>query len=286
MKLNGMNQGMAYSMPLIGLLFVLTSSTGHAGSMGAAQVGESQRFYVGVFGGGGESSKLRVIQYGTAFYTEAQGGPLAVNAFGRANSRSVDFIGGQVGYQWAELFLNPLHSEWGITPAIELEGSYLGKSKLTSHDMNNNTARLPEHAFLVKYPMKAGVFLTNTVINLDLPNQSRFHPYVGGGIGGAVVSISNAAATQLSPAEPGVNHYNSNTKDTDATFAAQVKAGLNVTLYNNLSLFGEYRWLYLSNTSYTFGSTVYPGHVPTSNWLVKIDPQKYNMGAVGIRYSV
>ncbi len=286
MKLNGIDKGMAVSMPLIGLLCALTSTSGNAGSMGPAQLNESQKFYVGIFGGGGSSNKVHISQYGTAYYSEAEGGPLAVNAFGKTNSRSVNLLGGQVGYQWVEIFLNPLHSQWGITPAIELEGYSLGKNKFTAHDINNDTTRLPEHDFMVKYPMKSGVFLTNAVINFNLLEQSRFHPYVGAGIGAAVISISNATSTQVAPAEPGINHYNSNTDDKEATFAAQVKAGLNFSLWKNTSLFAEYRRLYLSSSKYAFGSTVYPSHVATSNWLVKIDPQKYNLGAVGIRYTM
>lgn len=286
MKVTRFDKSMTYALPLIGALFALASSAGNAGSMGAVQPTELQKFYVGVFGGGGTSTKVHVSQYGTAFYTEAYGGPLAVDAFGKTNPRSVGLAGAHVGYQWAELFLNPLNSQWGITPAIELEGYYLGKSKFTAHDINNDTARLPEHNFAVSYPMKSGVFLTNAVINFNPPNQSRLMPYIAAGIGAAVTSISNATSTQVTPPEPGINHYNSNNDDSDAMFAAQTKVGLNLSLFKNTSLFAEYRWLYLSSSHYSFGSTVYPTHAPTSNWLTKMNAQKYNMGAVGIRYYI
>lgn len=45
--------------------------------------------------------------------------------------------------------LNAFNSLSGITPAVELEGYYLGKSRFTGHDLNNDTTRLPEHDFLV-----------------------------------------------------------------------------------------------------------------------------------------
>lgn len=286
MKQHGMHTNMKYSIPLIGLLFALTNPTGHAGAMGDAQIADAQKFYVGVFGGGGASTKVNISQYGTAYYSEAEGGPLAVNAFGKTNRRSVGLVGGHVGYRWAELFLAPDHSQLRIIPAIELEGYYLGKSKFTAHDINNVTTRLPEHNFMVTYPMKSGVFLTNAVLNFNLPNLNRFQPYVGGGIGAAVISISDAISTQVAPPEVGVNHYNSNGNDKDAAFAAQAKVGLNVSLSQNTSLFAEYRWLYLSTSHYAFGSTVYPQHVATSPWLVKIDAQKYNMGAIGVRYNI
>ncbi|MGV3739777.1 MAG: hypothetical protein ACO1N3_00585 [Gammaproteobacteria bacterium] len=84
----------------------------------------------------------------------------------------------------------------------------------------------------------------------------------------------------------GINHYNSNANSTDTTFAAQAKAGLSFDLTNHISIFGEYRWLYFSNSSYTFGSTVYPTHVATSSWVVNLASQNYNLGAAGIRVSV
>src|SRR5689334_14693369 len=57
--------------------------------------------YIGIIGGGGFSTATDVTQLGTAFFLEAEGGPLAVNAPGKTNSGSVWFIGGQVGYEWA-----------------------------------------------------------------------------------------------------------------------------------------------------------------------------------------
>ena len=96
--------------------------------MGPTQVAAPEKVYFGVFGGGGSSNHVKVNQYGTAFYTEAEGGPLPVNAFGQANSRDVGIVGGQVGYQWMEIFLNSLNTQWSLSPAVELEGYYVSKS--------------------------------------------------------------------------------------------------------------------------------------------------------------
>ena len=267
---------------LYGLLGALVTSSGFAGEMGPVLLTDPGKIYVAIFGGAGGSDKINISQFGTACFTEADGGPLAVDAFGATNRRSVGLVGGHIGYQWMEIPVN----SWGVVPAVELEGYYLGKSNFNGHDLNNNTARLPEHDFLVTYPLSTGVFLTNAVLNFNLPSHSRFHPYVGGGIGGAVVSISHARARQIAPPEPGINHYNAKDGDKDATFAAQGKAGLKFDFSSHGSLFVEYRGLYLAQTNYSFGSTVYPGHAATSNWLVKLGSQFYNTGAVGIQFSV
>jgi opacity protein-like surface antigen len=285
MELKFQRKSLNYSKPIIGIMFALASTIGIAGGVEQVMVSPpppTGKIYVGVFGGIASSSSFDVNQFGTAFYTEANGGPLAVNAFGRFKGRSNGFIGGQVGYQWTELSLSP---SWGLVPALELEGYYLGKSTFTGSEVNNITARLPEHLFVVSYPTKTGVFLTNAVLNLDSNCLGRFHPYVGVGFGGSIASISNAIAAQISPPEPGINHFNSNPSDTAATFAAQAKIGLNFSVFKNLGMFVEYRWLALSSTRYAFGSTVYPGHPETSNWQVKMDPRYYNLGAIGIQLS-
>lgn len=291
MKLHKISKGISYSKFPIGILFVLMSSLGYAAPAPVMlntplMHNTPGSIYVGAFGGGGSTNHFNVNQYGTAFYPDAVGGPVAVNAFGSLEDSSW-LAGGHLGYQWAEVSLRPLNLALGLSPAFELEGYYLGKTSFTAHDVNNDTTRLPEHDFVVTYPIETGVFLTNAVLNFNsCCYLGGIHPYVGVGIGGAVASISHATATQIAPPEPGVNHFNSNASDTASTFAGQVKVGLNFDLGYNLSLFLEYRWLYLSSTSYAFGSTVYPGHFATSNWQVKMDPHDYNIGTLGIQYSI
>ena len=57
--------------------------------------------YVGVFGGGGSRSSTNVSQFGTAFFVEATGGPMAINATGQTGSGSVGFGGAHLGYEWS-----------------------------------------------------------------------------------------------------------------------------------------------------------------------------------------
>lgn len=268
-----------YSSMFLAVLMSSSSFASHIATESTA-ISTPGKFYIGIFGGGGSSNEINVNQFGTAFYTEAAGGPLAVNAFGHTHSHSSGLFGAQVGYQAQDLSL-ALPSQWALAPAFELEGYSLNQESFTG-DLLNDTARLPEHDFVVTYPMRRSVFLTNVVLTLDNP-CILFHPYVGVGIGGAIVKISHADATQIDPPEVGVNHYNANTTDTSTTFAGQIKAGLSYDITQYISVFAEYRWLYLSSTEFAFGSTVYAGHPETSNWQVKLDHQNYNMGLVGVR---
>lgn len=262
-----------------GCLLALSASLAYCGTMGPAMSAPG-KVYIGVFGGGGGISSGDINQYGTAYFLESEGGPLAVNAFGTSQSDATGIIGGHLGFAWPNM-----GTHLPITPAVELEGYYVGRTIIKAPDLRNDTDRLPEHDFLVTYPVKSGVFLVNAILNADAAQFGRFRPYVGVGIGSAVLSIQGATATQLSPAEPNVNHYNSDPNARAVAFAAQPKVGFHVD-FSHASFFAEYRFLYLSETDYTFGSTVYATHAPTSPWLVKIKPQHYNMGTIGIDFDV
>lgn len=239
------------------------------------------RVYVSAFGGGGSSNNVGATQLGTAFYSEAEGGPLAVNAFGTLGSQGEGFYGAQLGYQAPAILFKSL-SNWSFSPAGELEGYFMGKNTFSGM-VSNTTDRLPEHVFAVSYPMTNDVLLVNAILNFNRGN-CHVHPYVGFGIGSAIESISGANAAQTSPAEANVNHYNSDSSDSDTTFAGQIKLGLSYDITHCIGLFADYRWLYVGNTHFVFGSTVYSSHVPTSSWQVKLNHQHYNSGAVGLRF--
>lgn len=239
------------------------------------------QLYAGLFGGGGASNHFDGSQFGTAYFFEIQEGPFGVNAFGQIKSKSTYYLGAQLGY---EAQARSLHSSaWSLAPAIELEGFTMNKRSLEGTLSNDNVVRLPEHDFNVTYPMNRTVFLANAVFNFSNPCL-LVQPYIGFGIGSSIVTISNANSVQVNPPEVGFNHYNSKSSDTNATFAGQVKLGLSYDIIEFVSVFAEYRWLYLANTHYVFGSTVYPNnHVETSPWQVNLNAQRFNLGNIGVR---
>lgn len=273
-------EGKSY-LSLTALFLALASVSAQAGTMGPVAEAPGN-VYLGVFGGGGASTDTDVAQYGTAFYPELTGGPLAVNSFGHLDSQSFGMVGGQVGFQWTDM--SSSFASWTLTPAFEAEGFWMSKSDYRGHEISNDTVRLNEHDFDVNYPMSSGVFLINSVLTFN--STGWFHPYLGGGIGGAVTTVNHAQAIQVSPPEVGLNHYNSNPSDKDSAFAGQIKVGTTYAFNPHLSVFAEYRWLYVAPTSYTFGSTVAPGHVATNAWRVDMDSQDFNMGSAGIRYTL
>ncbi len=245
---------------------------------------ECNRLYVGVFGGGMYSNSSKVYQMGTAFFTEAAGGPLAVNARGLSKGVSSGFGGIQLGYELPNYPLNIGDSGWTIAPAGELEAFWYKVTKTAS--LNNETDRLDGHVFLDSFDINAGVYLANAVFSLNNPNFGAFSPYIGGGIGATRMSLTNATSTQTDPPEIGVNHFNSKRNDSAWTFAAQAKAGLRYHISESFHIFGEYRYLFVDSSNYIFGSAVYPTHVPTSPWNVKLQNIQYNAFVFGIQYDL
>lgn len=259
------------------LTLVLTSSRA------AAQEGydnASRGYYINVFGGGGGSGNDNVTQQGTAFFPPAKGGPLVVNAVGTPDSRAVGMGGLGIGREWSGRSFGD--SGWGLLPAAEIEGYYLG-TRQTVARANNPTTRLPEHSFDDSFGLNTGVFMADAVISLKTPG-SIFFPYVGAGLGAAYVGAHDAVSVQVAPAEAGVNHFNSGTSAQSWAFATQAKAGFRLNLSQHIYLFTEYRFLFIDSTTYTFGSTVYATHVPTTPWTVHFGSMFDHMAIGGIGF--
>jgi len=243
---------------------------------------ECNRIYIGAFGGGIYSNSSNAYQMGTAFFTEAEGGPLAVLGRGSLNKTSAGFGGVQLGYELSQCPISVGCSDWTIVPALELEAYWFSHSK--NGEFINTTDRLPEHDFLNSFQTNTGVYLANIVLALDTSCCGSFTPYIGGGIGVARVSVKNATSTQIAPPEEGVNHFNSKRNDSCRTLAAQAKAGLRYKICESFHVFGEYRYLLVDATDFVFGSTVYATHAPTSPWLVNVKHVQNNSFVFGVQY--
>lgn len=228
--------------------------------------------YFGGFGGCGFSS-ADVSQKGTAFLPASSGGTLSVDATGSLKDASFGFGGLHLGYEWNDISC--------IIPAIELEGFYYAKTQ-KANDLVNDSIRLTHHDFSDTFPMRVGVVLADVLV--AYANQ-YVSPYIGLGIGAGITNIHDADSKQIKPLEVGINHFNSNTSASNTTFAVQAKGGLRFPITHYCRLFIEYRFLYFSPLNYTFGSTQYPTHAPTSNWNVRLSKFYQNLLSIGIDFT-
>ena len=235
--------------------------------------------YIGLFGGLGALTASQLQQKGAVFLRAPQKLPLLpIDANGStSNSTSVAIGGAHLGYEWNRLTLG---SDWGLKPAAEIEGIYIGK--------HSPTGEMPVRPIFlgtqyVNIPMTTGVFLANAVFTFHTPYTNKVFPYVGVGAGVAFTSIKGADSAN--PSEPGINHFNSDRDASDSSLALQLKAGIKGEVTRNLSLFAEYRYLSIKSTNYVFGSTDYPGaHLPTAPWHVKLGRRHYNLFVAGLQY--
>lgn len=259
------------------LLAGLLAAPGLAAPGFAAELSSNAGVYVGAFGGVGASIATSLQQRGAVHINERFS--LPINAQGSTSSSTSIGLGGlQLGYEWDQWRAG--NDNWGIKPAVELEGIYIGKHSPTGEMPVRPTALGMQY---VTVPTKVGLVMANAVFTFDTPYSERIFPYLGAGAGVAFVSIKGSDSAN--PMEPGINHFNSDPDASDTAFAIQLKAGFKAEVTKNLSLFTEYRYLAIDSTRYTFGPTDYPGlHLPTASWRVDMGRQKYNLFVAGLQY--
>ncbi len=231
-------------------------------------------FYFGGFGGWGWN-EFDVVQKGIAFYLSPAGGPLVVDSDGSTDSNSYGFGGVHFGYEW----LSQKNESWSVTSGLELEGYYF--SETPSVHLVNPTERLDFHEFIDTFPMRTGILIADYTLAFT---NDYLTPYISGGMGAAITSIHHAVATQIEFPEPGINHFNSNPDAFNWGFAAQFKGGLRYSIFKHMRIFGEYRFLFIAANDYTFGHTVYPGHVATADWLISFNGSCNNLFSFGIDF--
>lgn len=288
-KKNGVNMFRLLSKNrLLALLALLSINTMNSSLMAeeCCDPCECNRFYIGGFGGGLYSNSTKMSQMGTAYFTEAEGGPLAVDARGHTKKTSTGFGGVQIGYEWLTCPLNFGCSNWSLAPTVEIEAFWYRHNKKGHLINSTDTDRLPEHDFVDTFHMHSGVYLANAILSLNNSCWRAFSPYIGGGIGASRINISDASSKQVDPPERGINHFNSKRNDSSWAFAAQAKAGLRYNFCQSFHIFVEYRYLFVDFSNYILGSTVYPTHAHTSPWNVKVKNIQYNAFAVGLQWDL
>jgi len=127
----------------------------------------------------------------------------------------------------------------------------------------------------------------NAAANLVLSYDFSRNVSVNGGlgIGFSAVTLKDATSFQSSPApaDPGyettkdngggiVNHFNSQSTASNSLIFSQFRLGTKVQLVKNVALRIDARGMYMGESKYVFGSTIYSDHAPTNNWTYTIDP--------------
>lgn len=268
-----------------------------------------KNIYVGAFGGVAGADRVNAIQSAIAYRFIGQIFPgqttptdenynLYVHVAGSQKTNTGGIAGLHIGYIANEFNLGE-NQQWHLAPRFELEGYYLGakfSGVLTNPILEpavlNNGAASPshsisayQHVFVNDFNLNTGVLMLNTLFDLRSSLSSKYIPYAGAGIGFAFNTLSGANSDQTRPFNEDVNHFNADSSSSDSIFSAQTRLGLRRTISDHFSLFAEYRYLYLSPSTYTFGNTYYPGYHPdTSKWAVSLGSMNFQTGVFGIDY--
>lgn len=156
-----------------------------------------------------------------------------------------------------------------------------------SYDDTGSTMRV-NGAVLDRTTMHSAVFMANGYF--DLSRNSRWKPYVGGGIGFAVSDIKRTHTTSLTTcdtgtpgdcdAPTGAGGYSAESSRRYAyTLAANATVGLSYKISNVTSLDFNYRYLYVGGTDV---STVINGY----NSRIDIDDQQEHHLRAGLRFDI
>lgn len=279
--------------------------------------GAERGLYVGTFGGIADVGGQDLRQLGTAYRRGDFALPgfrdfdLRVDVEGRITSRSAGnpLIGVQVGYSFDD-------GQSRFVPSVEIEAMYLSTrrqaalinpadeivanvGKGAGQEMLADPRPLVgaeygagSHRFDDGMRMHTGLVMANAVFGYRV--RRRVEPYVGAGVGLAVMVMRNATSYQTDPFGPieqtqdtheDVNHFNSDRNDTRVTFAYQTKVGLRVRITNRVSTFAEYRFIHMAATDFDFGATRYTGHAPTDRWSLHSGATGVHAGIAGLRLS-
>ncbi len=171
--------------------------------------------YFGAFGGGSSNA-------GAAFGDRLSGASLSEDG------------GWLLGLEFGYTF----NTGWPVRPSLELEFMM----------MNNALDADGAGSLSLSSDLRAWTLMANASIALDLSDRrdhvgdflASFHPYIGAGIGGAIVEHRNVSATDTDGRRVGLGD------DSDITWAWQVFAGIEYAFTDEFSLYGEYKRLGLN----------------------------------------
>ncbi len=234
---------------------------------------------VAVFGG------IDFLQSGPFKETYANGSASAVS-WPTARTHDGEVFGAKVGYTWPAWGKGPGFTSSSVPlevdedsgpqllPSVEAEffysnhkfearGPFFGRGGVGAQSVDEGDLRAS---------MREYVFTVNPVLRAQV---WRFRPYVGAGIGGAIVQLQDATMQNAIP-QTGV-YSTLNTSPSDQytlCLATQFMAGSDFFVTRNISLFGEYKFLAL----------ISPGFKGAGGYNLQGDYYGENIATAGVRY--
>ena len=169
-----------------------------------------------------------------------------------------------------------------IDSLFSLVGQYYGAGK---------------HTFSNTMTMNSWNAAVNLTLSYDFSSKISVNGALGAGF--TAVTLKNGVSLQSgpAPADPGfeattdngggvVNHFNSQPNASDNLMFGLLRLGTKIELVENVALRIDARGMYMGESTFVFGSTVYTDHAPTDNWTYMIDKGITYAITVGLRVSL
>ena len=154
-----------------------------------------------------------------------------------------------------------------------------------------------KHTFSNTMTMNSWNAAVNLTLSYDFSSKISVNGALGAGF--TAVTLKNGVSLQSgpAPADPGfeattdngggvVNHFNSQPNASDNLMFGLLRLGTKIELVENVALRIDARGMYMGESTFVFGSTVYTDHAPTDNWTYMIDKGITYAITVGLRVSL
>jgi opacity protein-like surface antigen len=153
------------------------------------------------------------------------------------------------------------------------------------------------HSFYNEMDMSALNVAANFIVSTKINKMMQAYGGIGLGLSG--VTLSDAQSLQTSPANAAVGyetttdnggglvtHFNSGPKAKDNLTFFQARFGAKAMITDHISFLIDMRAYYRGKADFTFGSTRYSDHAPTSNWDYRMNNNKGIMLSAGLNFTL
>ena len=169
--------------------------------------------------------------------------------FGTSDTGSLVTLGVGVGKYWNNFFRTDFTAEWRSSTEHKYSGNY-------EYYARPGDTLIQGKAF-DKTTVRGGIFLFNGYFDFYRGEESRWTPYLGGGVGFAWNSLEREHRTeeqQCSPCNSGIrDEVEVRSKNQSLSFAANVMAGVGYRFSDTTSVDLNYRFLYVGGSDATLG---------------------------------
>ena len=186
-----------------------------------------------------------------------------------------------LGFEIDVFHTNTGHESKLANPNTQVAANIVGPNQDSVLALVSTAFAAGQHRFENSMTMNSWNAATNLIFSYDVSTDISING--GLGVGFSAITMKDAKSFQSNPASANesyemttengggiANHYNSQSIATDNIMFSQFRLGTKVKLIDNLALLVDARGMFVGESTFNFGSTIYSDHAPTDNWIYKM----------------